>query len=87
MNPDLVMEPNYLEEMLKAFEAKSVGGAATGKLYKISEAGIMNYELWKKDNSNQIKILDTTGVNISKSAGQETGDSTKWTEGNTMRQF
>jgi GT2 family glycosyltransferase len=60
------MEPNYLEEMLKAFEDKSVG-AATGKLYKISEAGIMNYELWKKDNSNQIKILDTTGVNISKS--------------------
>ncbi len=66
VNPDLVMEPNYIEEILKAFSDPKVG-AATGKLYKISEAGIMNYELWKRENSSQVKILDTAGVSISKS--------------------
>ncbi len=65
VNPDMIMEPNYIEEMLKVFEDEKVG-AATGKLYKIPEAGIMNYELWKKDNISN-KILDTTGVLISKS--------------------
>ena len=74
VNPDLILEPNYLEEMLKVFQDEKVG-AATGKLYKITETGIMsarggsslggNYELWKKENVS--KIIDTTGVTISKS--------------------
>src|SRR3984957_5842066 len=34
VNPDLIMESNYLEEMVKVFENPKVG-AATGKLYQI----------------------------------------------------
>ena len=66
INPDLVLEPNYFEEMLKVFQDEKVG-AATGKLYKISlpageaenyESGIMNQEK---------HVIDTTGAIISKS--------------------
>jgi GT2 family glycosyltransferase len=32
-NPDLIMTPQYVEEMLKAFEDPAVGGA-NGKLFK-----------------------------------------------------
>src|SRR5574337_726864 len=53
VNPDMIMSETYVEEMLKAFADKSVG-AATGKLYKIS-------------NISEPKILDTTGVVIKKS--------------------
>ena len=44
VNPDMIMEPDYIEEMVKAFNDPKVG-AATGKLYQISELGIkiMNY--------------------------------------------
>jgi GT2 family glycosyltransferase len=57
VNPDMIMEPNYIEEMLKAFTDEKVG-AATGKLYKIQ-----NVEFRIQNE----KILDTTGVTISKS--------------------
>lgn len=67
VNPDMIMEPNYIEEMVKVFEGDGKVGAATGKLYKIPESGIMNYELWKRDVKASERILDTTGVTISKS--------------------
>lgn len=55
VNPDLILKPNYLEEMLRAFEKPSVG-AATGKL--------LRYDF---DQNRALNIIDTTGVNISKS--------------------
>ena len=55
VNPDMIMEPNYIEEMLKAFSDPKVG-AATGKLLK--------YDF---DNNHKTTIIDTTGVTISKS--------------------
>ena len=66
VNPDLVMEPDYIEKMLKVFDNPKVG-AATGKLYQIPELGIMNYELWKTSHSEKNLRIDTTGVTISKS--------------------
>lgn len=55
VNDDLILEPNYIEEMLKAF-ADSKVAAATGK--------ILRYDF----SSNQkTKIIDTTGVSMSKS--------------------
>ncbi|MCL5666969.1 MAG: glycosyltransferase family 2 protein [Patescibacteria group bacterium] len=65
VNPDLVMEPDYVEKMVKAMESDPKIGAATGKLYQITESGIRNYELWKRQNTE--RRLDTTGVAISKS--------------------
>ena len=62
VNPDLILEPNYIEQMLKAFDDEKVG-AATGKLYKIPNS--------KSQISNELQktnIIDTTGVVISKSA-------------------
>ena len=55
VNPDMIMEPNYIEEMLKAFADEKVG-AATGKL--------LRYDFEKNQKTN---IIDTTGVTISKS--------------------
>ena len=60
VNPDMIMKETYVEEMLKAFADKSVG-AATGKLYKISN---IKYQI---SNLREPKILDTTGVVIKKS--------------------
>jgi len=60
VNPDLIMEPNYIEEMLKAFKDEKAG-AATGKLYRILDLGFRIEDLRKS------KILDTTGVVIQKS--------------------
>ncbi len=59
VNPDMIMEPNYIEEILKAFEDEKVGGA-TGKLYRIANSE-------KRLESREEKILDTTGVVIKKS--------------------
>src|ERR1700722_10440207 len=61
VNPDLILEPDYMEQMLKAFVDPKVG-AATGKLYQTSadeiSAGILKVS----------KVtFDTTGVTISKS--------------------
>ncbi len=66
VNPDLIMEPDYIEKMLEAFVDPKVG-AATGKLYEIQESGILNFELWKKDKNQKYLILDTAGVVINKS--------------------
>ena len=61
VNPDLIMEPNYIEEMLKVFNDEKVAGA-TGKLYQADiTRGILALH---KDSPC---TLDTTGVNISKS--------------------
>ena len=55
VNDDLILEPNYIEEMLKAF-ADSKVAAATGK--------ILRYDFL---NNQKTKIIDTVGVNMSKS--------------------
>jgi GT2 family glycosyltransferase len=66
VNPDLILDPDYIEKMLKAFEDTKVG-AATGKLYKISNEKfqILN----ERFNAEKLtfKILDTTGVIINRS--------------------
>lgn len=58
VNPDMIMEPNYIEEILKVFSDAKVG-AATGKLYKISNE--------QSAVSREQNVLDTTGVVINKS--------------------
>lgn len=55
VNPDFIMEPNYVEEMLKAFRDDKVG-AATGKLLRFDF-----------ERHHKTKIIDSTGVTISKS--------------------
>src|ERR1051326_1015861 len=55
VNPDLILEPNYIEEMLKAFADPKVG-AATGKL--------LRYDF---DHNRKTNIIDSTSVTISKS--------------------
>jgi GT2 family glycosyltransferase len=62
VNPDLIMAPTYVEEMLKAFTDPKVG-AATGKLLRYDFA-----------NSKQLNIIDTTGVVYAKSGrGRDRG--------------
>lgn len=58
VNPDLIMEPDYVEKMVAAMEKEESIGAATGKLYQLVSTKIQAV------NS---KIIDTTGVVISKS--------------------
>src|ERR1051326_7109818 len=48
VNPDLILEPNYIEEMLKAFADPKVG-AATGKL--------LRYDF---DHNRKTNIIDST---------------------------
>ena len=55
VNPDMIMEPSYIEEILKSFNDPKVG-AATGKL--------LRYDFEKNQQTN---IIDTTGVTIAKS--------------------
>lgn len=55
VNPDMLMVPDYIGNLLKAFEDPKVG-AATGKL--------LRYDF---DENQKTNIIDTTGVNISKS--------------------
>jgi len=72
VNPDLVLEPDYIEKMLQVFEDPKVG-AATGKLYQIDRDQIdrdkifNNWPHVKGSASGRSKILDSTGVIISKS--------------------
>jgi GT2 family glycosyltransferase len=62
VNPDLIMEPTYVEEMLKAFVDPKVG-AATGKL--------LRYDF---ENNKALNIIDTTGVIYTKSGrGRDRG--------------
>ena len=60
VNPDFIMEPNYIEEMLKVFQDEKVG-AATGKLYQFTDLKL------KIEDFRGNNIIDTTGVTISKS--------------------
>lgn len=50
VNPDLILEPNHVEEMLKVF-ADPKAGAATGKLLR-----------YNFDENKATNIIDTTGV-------------------------
>jgi GT2 family glycosyltransferase len=68
VNQDLILEPTYVEQMVKVFEDEKVG-AANGKIYQ--------YDFSTNQKSNK---LDTTGVTISKtgrgrSRGQNEVDS------------
>ena len=73
VNPDMIMEPNYIEEMLKVFTDKKVG-AATGKLYKIASDKFQETREKFNEEKSKFKILDTTGVTISKSGrGRDRG--------------
>lgn len=67
VNQDLILEPAYVEEMLKAFDDPQVGGA-NGKIYQYH---------W--DTHAKTTVLDTTGVDIyrtgrGKSRGQNEAD-------------
>ncbi len=63
VNPDLIMTPTYVEEMLKVFGADPKVGAATGKL--------LRYDF---ENNKPLNIIDTTGVVYSKSGrGRDRG--------------
>ncbi|MBL8029979.1 MAG: glycosyltransferase family 2 protein [Candidatus Doudnabacteria bacterium] len=64
VNPDLVMEADYLEKMVRAMEAGQRVGGATGKLYKISNEDTRGILVRQKDSPC---VIDTTGVVISKS--------------------
>lgn len=55
VNPDLILEPNYVEEMVKAFESDPKLGCATGKLLQ-----------YKFDTKEKTKNFDTTGVLMSR---------------------
>jgi GT2 family glycosyltransferase len=62
VNPDLILDPNYIEEMLKVFADPSVG-AATGKLLK-----------YNFDTNQPTTIIDTTGVTFSRTGrGRDRG--------------
>ncbi|MBI4363303.1 MAG: glycosyltransferase family 2 protein [Candidatus Doudnabacteria bacterium] len=55
VNPDLILEPDYIEKILKAFNDPKVA-AATGKL--------LRYDFEKNQKTN---IIDSTGITISAS--------------------
>jgi GT2 family glycosyltransferase len=55
VNPDLILEPDYIQKLLTAFDDPLVG-AATGKLLKFDFA-----------NHKRTKIIDSTGVTVSSS--------------------
>jgi GT2 family glycosyltransferase len=73
VNPDMIMEPDYVGKILKAFEDPKVG-AATGKLYQVaSDKFRVTKDEFNKQKST-FKTLDTTGVTISKSGrGRDRG--------------
>ncbi|MCL5775015.1 MAG: glycosyltransferase [Patescibacteria group bacterium] len=60
VNPDLVMEADYIEKMLEVFKEGQVG-AATGKLYQFKDLSL------RIEDYRRNKTLDTTGVVIEKS--------------------
>ncbi len=53
VNPDLILEPNYIEVLLKAFADPKIA-AATGKL--------LRYDF---ENNQKTKIIDSTGIVMS----------------------
>jgi GT2 family glycosyltransferase len=66
VNPDMIMQPNYIEEMLKVFADPKVG-AATGKLYQVSGDKLQVTGDRFNELKPTFKTLDTTGVTIAKS--------------------
>jgi GT2 family glycosyltransferase len=70
VNPDLIMEPDYIEQMLKAFADPKVA-AATGKLYQwdtaIPSPSFPKPALSLPNGRGVGGVLDTTGVTIAKS--------------------
>lgn len=66
VNPDMIMEPNYIEEMLKVFTDPEVG-AATGKLYQTTAQEICQKTVFLEPHEDRLLVFDTTGVVISKS--------------------
>lgn len=73
VNPDLILEPDYLEKMLEAFKDPKVGGA-TGKLYKVASEKLQVKSEEFNVNKQNYKTLDSTGVVISKSGrGRDRG--------------
>lgn len=62
INPDLIIQPDYIENLLKAFADQKVA-AATGKL--------LRYDFDQQEKTN---IIDSTGVTMSKSGrGKDRG--------------
>jgi GT2 family glycosyltransferase len=62
VNQDLILEPDYIEKMLRAFDDKRVA-AATGKLLR-----------YNFDKNEKLKIIDSTGITMSKSGrGRDRG--------------
>lgn len=62
VNQDLILEPNYIEEALRAFADEKVA-AVTGKIFR--------YDFEKQQKT---KVIDTTGVLMSKSGrGRDRG--------------
>ncbi len=51
INPDIILEPDYFEKILKAMKKSNKIAAATGKL--------LRYDFTKKEKTN---VLDTTGL-------------------------
>jgi len=63
INPDLIITPTFVEEMLKPFQENSHVGAVSGKIFR--------YDFQNNQPTNQI---DTTGVTMSKSGrGRDRG--------------
>ena len=60
VNPDLILEKDYIEEMLKAFDDLKAG-AATGKLLQWDTRGTL------QGHPTGAPCIDTTGVTIAKS--------------------
>jgi GT2 family glycosyltransferase len=50
LNPDIILDPIFLETLIKAMDADSTAGAATGKLWR-----------WSSETAGN-RILDTTGI-------------------------
>lgn len=55
VNPDLILEPNYVAEMVAAMDANPGVGAATGKVFQ-----------YKFDTKEKMRTFDTTGVVVSR---------------------
>ncbi|MDR3643116.1 MAG: glycosyltransferase family 2 protein [Candidatus Doudnabacteria bacterium] len=71
VNPDFVMQPDYMEKMLSAFNDPRVG-AATGRLYHldadvIASSGFPISNRWANAKGQMPDVLDTTGLVFSKS--------------------
>lgn len=60
-NPDIILEPDYLETIVDSVERRPEVGAATGKLLKVRERG--EGELREGERTT---VIDTTGIKVYK---------------------